>query len=136
MKAANYLHDPEVDFIVTNEDATFPGDNPNVVIPGSGIVAAAVKTASGRTPKIMGKPSEFMFEYILNTYKINPTSSVMIGDRLDTDIAFGNVHGLDTILTLTGIHQSADVEKAVLEQRTHHVPTAIVDSIQTLIRSE
>uniref|UniRef100_A0AC34FBZ4 4-nitrophenylphosphatase n=1 Tax=Panagrolaimus sp. ES5 TaxID=591445 RepID=A0AC34FBZ4_9BILA len=84
----------------------------------------------------MGKPSEYMFQYIVNTYSINPSSSVMIGDRLDTDIAFGNIHGLDTVLTLTGVHQSADVEKAVLAQQTHHVPTAIVDSIETLLKSD
>jgi phosphoglycolate phosphatase len=136
MKAANYLHDPDVDFVVTNEDATFPGDNPNVVIPGSGIVSAAVKCASGRIPKIMGKPSEYMFQYIVNTYSINPSNSVMIGDRLDTDIAFGNIHGLDTVLTLTGVHQTSDIEKAVLEQRMHHIPTAIVDSVETLLKTE
>lgn len=38
MKAVNYLHDDEMPFFVTNEDARFPGKDPNIVIPGAGTV--------------------------------------------------------------------------------------------------
>uniref|UniRef100_A0A7E4UZ49 HAD-IIA family hydrolase n=1 Tax=Panagrellus redivivus TaxID=6233 RepID=A0A7E4UZ49_PANRE len=134
MRAANYLNNPEVDFVVTNEDATFPGDVPGVVIPGSGVVAAAVKTASSRVPKVMGKPSEYMINYIIETYKINPAKTVMIGDRLDTDIQFGNSHGLDTILTLTGVHTQTEVDKAIADNRLDLVPKAVISSIFALMK--
>lgn len=52
MKAVNYLKDPAVHFIVTNEDLTFPGSNPDVVVPGAGTVSTVLRAISGRTPMV------------------------------------------------------------------------------------
>uniref|UniRef100_A0AC34PZ96 4-nitrophenylphosphatase n=1 Tax=Panagrolaimus sp. JU765 TaxID=591449 RepID=A0AC34PZ96_9BILA len=133
-KAANYLKNPDVEFIVTNEDSTFPGDNPTIVCPGSGVFAAAIRKVTGRVPKVMGKPSEAMFKYI-QKFNIDPKKTVMIGDRLDTDIAFGNSHGLDTILTLTGVSTTADVEDAKQKNFPLLIPSFIVDSVASFLNA-
>jgi len=133
MRAANYLNSGGVEFICTNEDATFPGDRDGVVIPGSGIVSAAIKCATGREPTVMGKPSQAMFDYIAEHYDVDPRKTVMIGDRCDTDIAFGKMHGLDTILVLSGIHSLDNVSEAVKAGRLDQVPDAYADSLKDFV---
>ncbi|KAK6054571.1 single-strand binding family protein [Cooperia oncophora] len=115
MKAANYLKRNEVEFLVTNEDYTFPGPNPDIVIPGSGCTSAAIRAVSGRTPKVFGKPHKPIADFLTNNQHINPETTVMFGDRLDTDIQFANENGFTSCLMLTGVHSLDDVEKA--EQR-------------------
>ncbi|CAB3402053.1 unnamed protein product [Caenorhabditis bovis] len=90
MRAANYLADRNVEYLVTNQDYTFPGPIPGIVIPGSGITSAAISAVTGREPKVFGKPHKPISEFLLRRAQIDPKRTVMFGDRLDTDIAFGN----------------------------------------------
>lgn len=64
MKASNYLKDPAVEFYATNEDITFPGSVPGVLVPGAGFTSTAVKAVSGREPTVIGKPHRALFEFI------------------------------------------------------------------------
>ncbi|KAH7729247.1 4-nitrophenylphosphatase [Aphelenchoides avenae] len=136
MKAVNYLKDPSVKFIATNEDLTYPGSVPGVICPGAGTVSAPIKAVSGREPTVMGKPHTATFEYIRAKYNIDPARSLMIGDRCDTDILFGNRHGIDTLLVLTGVHNLADVELFRAEGKAELIPKYWAPSVQSLVADE
>lgn len=136
MKASNYLKDPNVDFIVTNEDYTFPGSIPGVVIPGSGITSAAIKAVTGREPIVMGKPGTAMFNFISSKYHIDPKKTLMIGDRCDTDIWFGNNHGLDTMLVLTGINGIKDLERFASEGKVELIPKMYAPTVKILFEED
>ena len=101
LKRASMLIRAGADFIGTNEDATFPMDEG--LVPGAGSVIAAVRTATGRSPRIMGKPDAPMFEAALELLGTPAATALMIGDRMDTDIVGAQVAGLRTALVLTGV---------------------------------
>ncbi|EYC07758.1 hypothetical protein Y032_0069g378 [Ancylostoma ceylanicum] len=115
MKAATFLKREEVEFLVTNEDYTFPGPNPKIVVPGAGAVSSTVRAVSGRTPTVFGKPHKPIGDYLKKHHHIDPSKTVMFGDRLDTDIQFANDNGFTSCLMLTGVNTLDDVKKA--EQR-------------------
>lgn len=70
-------------------------------------MVAALTTCVGREPRIFGKPHQPMLDCILDRYHLVPERTCMVGDRLDTDILFGKLGGLGTLLVLTGVTQSA-----------------------------
>jgi len=88
------------DFIGTNGDPTLPV--PGGLLPGSGSVIAAVEVASGRRARLLGKPEAAMFEHALKVLGSAPSRTLMIGDRLDTDILGAQRASLRTALVLTG----------------------------------
>lgn len=96
-------------FIATNADATIP--SPDGLAPGAGTIVAALKTATDITPLEMGKPHAPMFEAALRLLGTSAENTLMIGDRLNTDIAGAQAVGLQTALVLTGVATRADVEK-------------------------
>ncbi|KAF8354238.1 hypothetical protein PRIPAC_95861, partial [Pristionchus pacificus] len=123
MKAANYLRDPNCGFFITNEDYTFPGPDGALVVPGTGCVTAAIRAcAHPREPTVFGKPSEQLELYMKANFKLDPTSTIMFGDRLDTDIKFGNQLGVDTCWMRTGVHKEEDVMRAIDEGAKELVP--------------
>ncbi|KAH7696777.1 Protein F44E7.2 [Aphelenchoides avenae] len=122
MKAANYLQEEDCLFVATNEDETCPGPNPNTVIPDAGPLVAAVKSASGREPLVVGKPNTPAFDYIERRWSIDPERTMMIGDRTNTDVKFGRDHGLRTMLVLSGCHQVDDIVENQLNDRQDMVP--------------
>eukprot|EP01112_Ceratiomyxa_fruticulosa_P007175 TRINITY_DN184_c1_g1_i1.p1 TRINITY_DN184_c1_g1~~TRINITY_DN184_c1_g1_i1.p1 ORF type:complete len:291 (-),score=43.29 TRINITY_DN184_c1_g1_i1:33-905(-) len=91
-------------FIATNRDPTFPMHG-GVVLPGAGSVVSSVVTAAGREPDVViGKPEPLFLDVICNSNAdIDLTKTCMVGDRLDTDIAFGKSRSLATLLVLTGV---------------------------------
>ena len=122
MKAANYLARPEVDFLVTNEDYTFPGPIPGIIIPGAGFVSASLRAVSGREPEVFGKPGNQMADYLKKNYNIDPSKTIMFGDRLDTDIHFANRNEFASCFVLTGVHSLEDVGKAELAGKKELIP--------------
>ncbi len=88
-------------FIATNRDSTFPMETGE--IPGGGSLVAALATATGREPVTIGKPETHAYEAILADAQTTAADSVMVGDRLDTDIAVGRRSGAYTVLVLTGV---------------------------------
>jgi NagD protein len=88
-------------FIATNPDATGPSlQGP---LPATGSVAALIERATGRAPYFVGKPNPLMMRSALNSLGAHSESTLMIGDRMDTDVRSGLEAGLQTILVLTGI---------------------------------
>lgn len=101
VNAACYLTNPNTLFVATNTDESFPM-GPNVTIPGTGAIVAAVKTGAQREPVIIGKPSKLMGTYLIEKYNLNAERTLMIGDRGNTDIRLGYNNGFQTLLVLTG----------------------------------
>ncbi|MBI5093429.1 MAG: HAD family hydrolase [Candidatus Hydrogenedentes bacterium] len=108
-------------FIATNPDPSGPSENG--IVPACGAMAALIESASGATPFFVGKPNPFMMRSALNYIGAHSENTVMIGDRMDTDIIAGIQAGLETVLVLTGIHQRADIS------RFPYQPSRIVDSV-------
>ena len=106
-------------FIATNRDATLPTEDGEV--PGGGSLVAALATATGREPVNMGKPEAHGYEAILEAAKVTAPESVMIGDRLDTDIAVGRRAGAHTVLVLTGVTGAAQAQAAPPEWRPERI---------------
>ncbi len=101
LKRAAYLIRAGADFIGTNDDATFPlADG---LAPGAGSILAALKTATDRQPVMIGKPNKPMFEAALRSLGSAPEVTLMIGDRLNTDILGAQQAGLPAALVLTGV---------------------------------
>lgn len=99
-------------FVATNADALLPIEGGQVV-PGAGTMIAAIKTATGVEPVVLGKPEPGLFEHGLRRLGGLPAHEVaMIGDRLDTDIDGGRSAGLRTILVLTGVTSPAQAQAA------------------------
>jgi NagD protein len=112
-------------FIATNPDATGPSQEGP--LPATGSVAALVSRATGVAPYFVGKPNPLMIRSALNALDAHSESTVMIGDRMDTDIVAGLEAGLETILVLTGISNDSDID------RHPYRPARIVDSVADLV---
>lgn len=108
-------------FIATNPDVT--GPSPDGPLPATGSVAALITAATGRSPYFVGKPNPMMFRSALNRISAHSENTVMIGDRMDTDIVAGIEAGLDTILVLSG-----STKRSALDQFPYR-PARVLDSI-------
>lgn len=95
-------------FIATNPDPTGPSESG--VIPACGAMAALIEKASGRAPFYCGKPNPFMMRSALNYLGVHSENTVMVGDRMDTDIIAGIQSGMETILVLSGVTDPKDVD--------------------------
>ena len=90
-------------FLATNADALLPVEG-GQVLPGAGSIVAAIQTASGVEPVVVGKPEPGLFEHgLARLGGLRPDQVAMIGDRLDTDVVGGRRAGLRTILVLSGV---------------------------------
>lgn len=103
---------------------------------GTGSLTAAVETASGRKALVVGKPNTYMFDCIVERFGVDPSRTLMVGDRLETDILFGKNCGLATILTLTGVSRLEEAQAYMASDNAAAkdlVPNYYVDSIADLI---
>jgi NagD protein len=112
-------------FIATNPDATGPSAEGS--LPATGSVAALITRATGVEPYYVGKPNPLMMRSALNRLDAHSETTVMVGDRMDTDIISGLEAGMRTVLVLTGSTRATQVE------RFPYRPTRVVDSIADLV---
>lgn len=108
-------------FVATNPDVSGPTEHG--IVPACGAVAALIEKATGKSPFYVGKPNPLMMRTALNYLGVHSEDTVMIGDRMDTDIIAGVESGLDTILVLSGVTRERDVD------RFPYRPTQIFNSI-------
>lgn len=108
-------------FVATNPDVSGPGDGG--MVPACGAIAAFIAAATGVKPYFVGKPNPLMMRTALRTIGAHSEESVMIGDRMDTDIIGGTESGLQTILVLTGVTKADQVE------RFPYRPSLVVESV-------
>ena len=112
-------------FIATNPDVSGPSaEGP---LPATGSVAALITKATGREPYFVGKPNPMMFRSALNQIEAHSEDTVMIGDRMDTDVVAGIEAGLETILVLTGSTTRDDIERYPFR------PSRVFDSIADVV---
>ena len=88
-------------FYGTNADLTFP--TPEGLIPGAGSFLALVEAATGVEPVVAGKPAPFLLELSLERLGTPRERTLVVGDRLETDIAGGQGAGCPTALVLSGV---------------------------------
>ena len=112
-------------FIATNPDPT----GPSVAgpIPATGSVAALITRATGVEPYFVGKPNPLMMRSALNSIDAHSETTVMVGDRMDTDVVAGLEAGLRTILVLTGSTRPEAVD------RFPYRPTYLRESVADLV---
>jgi len=108
-------------FVATNPDVNGPGQGG--LVPACGAMAAVIERAAGVKPYFIGKPNPLMIRNALRYLREHSENTVMVGDRMDTDIVSGTESGMDTILVLTGVTQREDVE------RYPYRPTYVIPSI-------
>jgi NagD protein len=122
--AIRLIHDG-ARFVCTNPDAT--GPSAEGILPAAGSVAAMISRATGVDPYFVGKPNPLMMRAALNRLQAHSESTVMIGDRMDTDVVAGLEAGMRTVLVLTGITQPGDIDRFPFR------PTRVVPSIADLL---
>ena len=98
-----------VDFVATNPDWVCPTSYGSV--PDCGSVCEMLFRATGRRPKFIGKPEPEMALLSMERYGYSREETVLIGDRIYTDIACGVNAGIDTAFVLSGEGVPADIEK-------------------------
>ncbi len=113
------------EFIATNTDATYP--TPAGMIPGAGTMVAAVQTASGKEPLVIGKPSSSLYIQAMKVMGLTPTEVLCVGDRLSTDILGAYNGGFHSALVLSGVNTLLDL--ATWEPK----PDIIVENLAALI---
>ena len=101
MREATLLVRSGVPFYATNPDKTFP--TPRGEIPGAGAWISVITTATEVEPIIAGKPFPFMMELSLEILGTKKDETLVVGDRLETDIAAGQAVGCPTALMLSGV---------------------------------
>ena len=108
-------------FIATNPDPSGPSEDG--IVPACGALAALIEKASGVSPFFIGKPNPLMMRTAMNYVGIHSENTVMIGDRMDTDIVAGVVSGLETYLVLSGVTQREEIA------RFPYQPTQVYESV-------
>ena len=117
----------DVDFVATNPDWVCPTWYGSV--PDCGSVCEMLHRATGRRPRVIGKPQPEMVYLALQRTGFAPQQAVMVGDRLYTDIASGVNAGIDTVFVLSGEGVMEDID-------TYNIhPTWVMDHIRDLYRS-
>jgi NagD protein len=108
-------------FIATNPDVTGPSEEGP--LPATGSVAALITRATGGEPYFVGKPNPMMLRSALNKIEAHSENTVLVGDRMDTDVVAGIEAGLETILVLSGSTRRSDIDRYPWR------PTRVLDSI-------
>jgi len=96
-----YLIRSGLDFYMTNPDRTFPTSKG--LGPGAGTILAAIEAATDVRPILAGKPSRAMIDTVLQAIQAQPEQTLVVGDRLETDIMSGQAAGCRTALVLSGV---------------------------------
>ncbi len=112
------------DFIATNTDGSFP--TPDGINPGTGTVIGALQFASGTEPYVVGKPQPAIFQTALKVLGSKIENTLMVGDRLNTDILGANKLGIQTAAVLTGVTSRDEINQSVIK------PDFIFEDIRSL----
>lgn len=119
--------------MLTKHDLPYYATNPDWVcpvefgyIPDCGSMCQSFERATGKTPQFIGKPQPTMINAVLEKFGYTKEETVVIGDRLYTDIASGVNAGVDTVFVLSGEGTLADLEKSEVK------PTYILNHVKEI----
>lgn len=119
------------DWVAANVDATLPTDRG--LLPGNGAMVSVLITATGRRPRVAGKPARPMIDSAIARY--GSRAPLVVGDRLDTDIEAAVTAGVPSLLVFTGVSTPAEVITAPASRRPVHLGfdmRAVVDADRTV----
>ncbi len=111
------------DFLASGRDPTYP--QPDGMWPGTGAILAAVETASERKAEIVGKPQPQLLLTALD--RLGEGTTLVVGDRVDSDLAAAAAAGLDSALVMTGGMTEADLDGV------EPPPVAVSESLSALL---
>jgi 4-nitrophenyl phosphatase len=125
MREATLLVRRGVPLYGTNPDKTFP--TPRGEIPGAGAWVSVITTATDIEPIYAGKPFPFMMELSLKILGTKKEETLVIGDRLETDIAAGQTIGCPTAVVLSGVStmEQAEAWKPKIDIIAHDLASLI-----------
>ncbi len=112
-------------FVATNRDSVIPVEGG--LIPGAGAIISAIEEASGARAMSIGKPETEIFSIGSRIWGLSEKDAIVVGDRLDTDMALGNRIGAITALVLTGFTSSSDV---TLAKSSEEVPKYVFKNLR------
>lgn len=122
--------------MLTKFDIPYYATNPDWVcpvefgyIPDCGSMCRSIERATGKKPVFIGKPEPVMVFTAMKKFGFTKEETVVVGDRLYTDIASGNNAGVDTVCVLSGEVTLSDIEKAT----GNEAPVFVLDSVKDLI---
>jgi HAD superfamily hydrolase (TIGR01450 family) len=127
-------------FIAPNLDSTLPASN-NRYFLASGACSAPLITATGRKPINLGKPETYILDLLVEEHKLDRKRTIMVGDRLDTDIMLGVNGDISTMLVLTGdtvllkvnIGQGVDTKESLEDEKNEIHPTFYIPSVGDIV---
>ncbi|MBI3621329.1 MAG: HAD family hydrolase [Nitrospirae bacterium] len=111
-------------FIATNPDVT--GPSRRGIVPATGSLVALIEKATGRQAYFVGKPNPLMMRTALHLLNEHSEHTIMVGDRMATDIVTGIETGMETILVLTGVTRLEEVDQFPYR------PSRIVESVKEI----
>ncbi|PRW56967.1 phosphoglycolate phosphatase [Chlorella sorokiniana] len=111
---------PGCHFVATNLDSADAMGNGRFM-PGTGCSVHAVETAVERRAVNVGKGGDWLLPFLCDKYGLRPEEALIVGDRLDTDVALGRAGGLLTVLPMTGVTTEAKLAAAELGELPHYV---------------
>lgn len=120
------LNYKDIPYIATNPDIVCPVSFG--FVPDCGSIAQILANATGRTPKFIGKPEPTMIEIAMKNEGFSKEETVVIGDRMYTDIASGKNAGVTTILVLSGEVTLQDYKKEKI-----NIPDFVYQDVRTLV---
>lgn len=104
-------------WVACNVDRTLPTERG--LLPGNGAMVAALRAATDREPTVAGKPERPLLDTAVK--RTGAQRPLVVGDRLDTDIAAACAAGLDSLVVLSGVADAATLLAAAPEQRPTHL---------------
>ncbi len=122
LRAASLFVQRGASLVATNDDASFPAPDGNW--PGAGALLAAIETTTGVRAEVVGKPHPPILRAALE--RAGGGRPLVVGDRLDTDIAGAQGLGWDSLLVLTGISSRGDLASSSI------TPTFVVENLSVL----
>jgi len=111
-------------WVACNIDPTLPSERGE--LPGNGAFVAALRAATGGEPVVAGKPGRALMD--ASVARVKARCPLIVGDRLDTDIAGAQAAGLDSLLVFSGVTDPADLLAAPPERR----PTYLAGDLEAL----
>ena len=123
--ACIYLETRDIPFIATNGDYRCPIED-GLYIPDCGGMCEWIYLCTGKRAKVLGKPNPEIIDFLMKEFGVTKEETMVVGDRLYTDILVGVNAGVDSLCVLSGESSLDDVNNY------EHRPTFILDSIKDL----
>ncbi len=96
--------------VACNRDSSYPVAKGTM--PGTGSLVSLLECSTGKKAELVGKPSPYIFRLLLEERNLRPHEALVVGDRIETDIAAGRAAGMPTALVLTGIAKRKDAARS------------------------